>query len=196
MKKILLGVIASIFILSSCLTTKVNVDYDNSVDFSKYKTYSFYGWAKESNKILTPFDQERIEKAFGVEFAKRGFKFVPQGGDLTVALYIATEHKQETTATTTTTGFSGYYGYGGYWGYGPAWGWGPGYTSAHTTVSTEDYREGTLIIDVFDTQKKQLIWEAVATKRIDENTRGREERINKIAALMMKDFPVKPVKKK
>lgn len=196
MKKIFLGVIASIFILSSCVTTKVNVDYDNSVDFSKYKTYSFYGWAKESNKILTPFDQERIEKAFGAEFAKRGFKFVPQGGDLTVALYIATEHKQETTATTTTTGFSGYYGYGGYWGYGPAWGWGPGYTSAHTTVSTQDYREGTLIIDVFDTQKKQLIWEAVATKRIDENTRGREERINKIAALMMKDFPVKPVKKK
>ena len=195
MKKcfIILPVIA--FILGSCVTTKVNVDYDKSVDFSKYKTYSFYGWAKESNKILSPFDQERIEKAFAEEFNKRGLKFVNEGGDLTVALYIATQHKQETTATTTTTGMGGYYGYGGYWGYGPAWGWGPGFTSSHTTYNTEEYREGTLIIDVFDTQKKQLIWEAVGTKRIDESTKGREERIRKVAQAMMKDFPIKPVKK-
>ena len=195
MRKYLLGLIASMLIMSSCATLKVNTDYDKSVDFSKYKTYSFYGWAKESNKILTPFDQERIEKAFGAEFAKRGLKFVPQGGDLTVALYIATEHKQETTATTTSTGMNGYYGYGGYWGYGPSWGWGPGFTSSHTTYDTEEYREGTLIVDVFDTQKKQLIWEAMGEKRINENTKGREERIRKMAEAMMREFPIKPVKK-
>ncbi len=195
MKKHLIILAAMVFTLGSCVTTKVNVDYDKSVDFSKYKTYSFYGWAKESNKLLTPFDQERIEKAFAAEFNKRGLKFVNQGGDLTVALYIATQHKQETTATTTTTGMSGYYGYGGYWGYGPAWGWGPSFASSHTTYNTTEYREGTLIIDVFDTQKKQLIWEAVGTKRIDESSKGKEERIKKVAAAMMKDFPIKPVKK-
>ncbi len=195
MKKFLLGWTALIFLMGSCATTKVSVDYDKTVDFSKYKTYSFYGWAKESNKILTPFDQERFEKAFAEEFAKRGLKYVPQGGDLTVALYIATEHKQETSATTTTTGMGGYYGYGGYWGYGPRWGWGPSYASSHTTVHTEEYREGTLIVDVFDTQKKQLIWEAVGKKRIDENTKNREENIKKVAAAMMKEFPIPPVKK-
>ena len=63
----------------------VTSDYDKTVDFTQFKTYSYYGWADNSDKILTPFDKERIEKAFADEFNNRGINFQKEGGDLVVA---------------------------------------------------------------------------------------------------------------
>jgi Domain of unknown function (DUF4136) len=170
----------------SCSSIKVLSDKDDSVDFTKYKTYQYYGWAEESNKLLTRFDQERIEAAFGEELDKRGLSHVEENGDLIITLYIVTEKKTKTTANTTTMG--GFYGYGGYYGFGPAYGWGP--ASSHTTYNEYDYTVGTLIIDVYDATDKKLVWESVAKGTIDENTKGREERIQKVVAQIMDEYPV------
>ena len=193
MKNYLIIAAISLMILSGCSSITVTYDYDKTVDFTQYKTYSFYGWAKESNKILTPFDQKRIEEAFAEEFAKRGLKYVEEGGDLTVALYIQTEKKQETTATTTGMG-----GYGSYYGWGPGWGWGPGFYGGmtHTTYQTYDYHVGTLVVDVFDTKKKVLIWESAGQGRIDEDPSHRDKSIPKVVEQIMATYPVPPIKSK
>ncbi|MEJ2596342.1 MAG: DUF4136 domain-containing protein [bacterium] len=180
-------IIFTILLFGACTSITVVSDYDKSVDFTKYKTYSYYGWAEQSDKLLSPFDKERIEKAFREEFAKRGLEYVQDGGDLTVALYIHTEDKQQTTATTTGVG-----GYGGRWGYGPGWGWGPGIST--TTVNTYNYTMGTLVCDVFDTQQKKLIWEGVGTGEIDDNPNTREEGIPKAVAKIMQAYPLPPAK--
>ncbi|NOX87153.1 MAG: DUF4136 domain-containing protein [Chlorobi bacterium] len=193
MKSYLTIALISMLILSACSSITVTSDYDKSVDFTQFKTYSYYGWAKESNKILTPFDQQRIEQAFADEFSKRGLKYVKEGGDLTVALYIQTEKKQETTATTTGMG-----GYGGYYGWGPGWGWGPGFYGGmtQTTYHTYDYQVGTLVVDVFDTKKKVLIWESAGQGRINENPSTRDKSIPKVVAQIMATYPVQPIKSK
>ncbi len=193
MKTYLTIALISMLILSACSSITVTSDYDKSIDFTQYKTYSYYGWAKESNKILTPFDEQRIEQAFADEFAKRGLKYVEKGGDLTVALYIQTEKKQETTATTTGMG-----GYGGYYGWGPGWGWGPGFYGgmAQTTYHTYDYQVGTLVVDVFDTKKKALIWESAGQGRINENPSSRDKSIPKVVAQIMATYPVQPINTK
>ena len=187
-----LAIIAA-FAISSCSSIKYTVDKDDSVDFTKYKTFQYYGWAEESNKILSPFDQERIEKAFGIELEKRGLKYEKETGELIVTLYIVTEKKTKTSATTTNMG--GGYGYGGYYGYGPSYGWGGGMGTSQTTVNTYDYTVGTIIIDIYDANDKKLIWESVATGTINEKTKGREERINSIAYKMMLKYPVEAAKK-
>ena len=195
MKNYLIIAVISMLFLGACSSITVTSDYDKTVDFTKYKTYSYYGWAKESNKILTPFDQKRIEDAFAKEFEKRGLKYVKEGGDLTVALYIQTEKKQETTATT--TGFGG--GYGGYYGWGPGWGWGPGFYGggmSQTTYQTYDYHVGTLVVDVFDTKKKVLIWESAGQGKINEDPASRDKSIPKIVAQIMATYPVQPEKTK
>jgi len=119
-------ILISIIIMGGCTSLKVTSDYDKSIDFSKHKSFEYYGWAEESDQLLNRFDKERIEKAFGDEFRKRGMEYVESGGDLIVTLFIVTEQKSQTTATTTGVG-GGYggYGYGGYYGYGPGYGWGP-----------------------------------------------------------------------
>lgn len=186
----------AVFTLSSCSSTKFTVDKDDAIDFTKYKSYQFYGWAEESNKILSPFDQERIEQAFGAELDKRGLSFEKETGDLIVTLYIVTEQKTKTTATTTGMGMGmgmGGYGYGGYYGYGPSYGWG-GMSTAHTTYNEYDYVVGTLIIDIYDAKEKKLVWESIAKGTINEKTKGRERRIQSTAGKMMIKYPVKPVK--
>lgn len=190
MKKLMLfALVGILFLMSSCSSTSYTSDMDTSVDFTKFKTYSYYGWADGSDKILNPFDKERLEKSFGDEFKKRGMTYVKEGGDITVALFIATKQEQQTTATTTGMGM----GYGGYYGYGPGWGWGGGMTT--TSINTYDYTVGTLVCDVFDTNEKKLIWEGIAKGTVDENPQSREDNIPKVVARIMQQYPV-PVPKK
>ena len=193
MKNYLLIFLIGMFFLSACSSIQVTSDYDKSVDFTKFKTYQYYGWADNSDKILTPFDKERIEKAFADEFEKRGLTFVKEGGDLVVALYIVTEKKTETTANTTTMGYGGY---GGYYGYGPGWGWGGGYGGmghSTTTYSTYDYTVGTLVVDVFHAGDEKLIWESVGTKTVDDNPQTRDDSVPKAVAKIMAEYPVPPI---
>lgn len=190
MGKILSFTVLAAFVVA-CSSIKVTSDYDQDYDFADVKTAEYYGWAENSNQLMTRFDQERIEKAFRMEFEKRGIQLVEKGkGDIIVSLYMVTEQKQETTATTTTTGMGMGYGYGGYYGYGPGYGWGGGYST--TNYNTYDYTVGTLLVSVFDSKKEQLVWQSAGEGTINESTDGREERIKKAVQYIMSKYPVKP----
>lgn len=180
--------------ISSCSSIKVTSDYDKTVDFTQYKTLEYYGWAEESDKILNDLDKQRIEQAFGDEFARRGFTLVESGGDLIVTLFIVVEQKTEQTAHTSNVGggYGGYYG--GYYGYGPGWGWGGGYST--TTISEYDYLVGTLVCDVFDKSSEKLIWEGIGSGTVDDNPKSRDKNIPKSVAKIMSNYPVKPIEEK
>ncbi|MBA7526960.1 hypothetical protein ES705_19132 [subsurface metagenome] len=182
-----------VFLLSACSGIKVVTDYDKSIDFSQYKTFEYYGWAEESDKILNRFDKERIEESFGEEFKKRELEYVEENGDMVVVLFIVVEEKTQKSASTTQHGGYGGY-YGGYYGYGPGYGWGPSYST--TTVSEYDYQVGTLVIDVFDAKEQKLIWEGIGTKTVDENPQTRDKNIPRAVAAIMKQFPVQPIQEK
>jgi hypothetical protein len=188
MKNLILfvGILA---IFSACSSIKVTSDYDKNADFSKYKTFEYYGWAEESDKILNQFDKERLEKSFAAEFAKRDLQLVKENGDMVVSLFIVVDQK------TSVTAYTDHYGAG--WGYGARWGWYGGYGGPSTTTySEEDYLEGTLVVDVFDKAQKTLIWQGVGQKTVEENPKKRERSIAYTAESIMKPFPIKPVGKK
>lgn len=189
-----LGIAILAISLASCSSTKISADYDKSVDFTKYKSFEYYGWAKESDKLLNDLDKKRIEDSFANEFYARGLGYVATGGDLVITLFIVVEQKTETSANTTSMGggYGGYYG--GYYGYGPGYGWGPSYST--TTVSTYDYEVGTLVCDVFDKANEQLIWEGIVSGTIDENPQTRDKNIPKTIAYLMKKYPVPVVETK
>ncbi len=187
MRKLFFVLVAGV-VLSSCSGIKVVSDLDKTVDFTQYRSLEYFGWTEKSDQILNRFDKGRIEEAFGNEFRNRGIEIVEDGqGDMIVSLYIVTEQKTQTTAHTSSMG-----GYGGYYGYGPGYGWGGGHST--TTFSEYDYVDGTLIISVYDAEKKELVWEAVGKGTINENPQKREANTAKAAALMMKDYPIPLIK--
>jgi hypothetical protein len=65
-----------------------------------------------------------------------------------------------------------------------------------TTYQTYDYHVGTLVVDVFDTKKKVLIWESAGEGRINEDPTNRDKSIPKVVAQIMATYPVEPIKSK
>ena len=176
--------------LASCSSIQVTSDYDKTVDFSEFDSYSFYQWEQESDKLLNQLDKERIEDAVGKEFEARGLKYLENGsGDVTVSLFVVLEEKTRTTAYTNHYGAGGGYGY---WDYDVPWGWGMGHSS--TTYSEYDYIDGTLVIDVFDTRSKKLIWQGVGGGTVDENPQRRSKKMPAEIAQIMKSFPIEKPK--
>jgi hypothetical protein len=189
-----LFIINILFFFSSCSNTKVISDKDSGEDFTQFKTYEYYGWADNSDQVLTRFDKERIEAAFAEEGEKRGLTQVDSNGDVIVVLFIAGEIKTQITANTNTMGAGGMGGMGGS-GRGmrsPSWGWGT--THSTTTINESNYLVGTLMIEMYDRVDQKLIWQAIGTKTVSEDPKKRENGIPKKVAAIMKTYPVPPVK--
>lgn len=180
----------AILLLSQCSNKlTISYDYDKEADFSKYKTYSFYGWTKESDQIINELNKNRIEDAVADELQKRGLQYVENGGDLTVSLFIQLDNKKGVQAYTDHYAASPY-GYR----YGPGWGWGYGYSTTH--YHEYDYVVGTLVIDIFDHAQKNLIWQGVGSQTVDDNPKNREYGIKRAVRGIMSKYPVKPGKGK
>ena len=191
MKNILkvLALLMIVLVVAACSSVKITYDYDKTVDFTRFNTFEYYGWAAESDKILNQLEKERIEHAFRQELKKRGLEYVESGGDVIVALHVMTQEKTQYNATTTGMG------YGGYYGYGPGWGWGPGYRVGMTTTTVNEYNYtvGTLVIDIYDASNERLIWESIATGTVDDNPQTREKNVPRVVAKIMEPYPVQPM---
>jgi len=167
---------------------QVRADYDKEVDFKKYETYMFRGWEKNSDQQLTEFDKERIIDAFKNELVARGFKRDTENPDVGITLYIVVDERTSRTA---------YTNYNGGYGYGRSWGWGPGAVggTSTTTYSERDYRVGTIVIDFYDEETKELVFQGVLQTEVQEKAKKREKTIPKNIARLMGKYPVKKMKK-
>jgi hypothetical protein len=178
----LLLFMVGLLMLASCASPlKVTTDYDKAVDFTKYKTFSFYQLQDKSGAV-SQLNQNRIIAAVEKQMAAKGFKEDPTNPDVLVNVVAIFKDKQSVTANTN------YYGYGGY--YRP-YAWGGGGASGTTTYSTYDYKDGTLMIDVVDAAKKQLVWQGVGNKEIDKPSKNPDVAINDAVAKIMASFPPK-----
>ncbi len=179
-----------LFVMLICtnIEAQVKSDYDKNTDFSEIKTYTFAGWEKNSDELLNKFDKDRITNALKNEFGSRGLSYVESDGDVEITLYIVINKKTSTTAYTTYTGGMGYYG--GRRGWGRGYG-GVGMSSASTNYSENDYLEGTLVVDMFDKNSKELIWEGIITTVVKEKPEQREKSIPRKIKKLMKKYPIK-----
>ncbi len=189
--KVVFALIVSM-ITTNLVFAQATSDYDKTVDFTKFKTYTFLGWAQNSDKILNDFDKKRILESFRDELTKRGMTLSDSTADVAITLYIVIDDKTSTTAYTNYNGGMGY-GYGGRWGYGYRMGYG-GMGSASTTYSEDNYKEGTVVIDFYENATKKLAWQGVLTTVVKENPKKREKSIPKNVNKLMYKYPVKPTK--
>jgi hypothetical protein len=178
-----------VFALSFSATAQtVTYDYDKDTDFTQFKTFSFGGWQDGSDKVINDIDKKRLLQSFKSEFVERGMQYELADADVYITLYIVVKNETSTTAYTNYQGMGGYgmgYGYG--MGIRPGWGWGMG--SATTTYSEDDYQEGTLVVDVYDTKTKKLVWQA-SGQQVVKSAQKRSKSIPKAVTKIMKKYPV------
>lgn len=181
-----LFIIAFVLSFGAIQGQKVTGDYEESTDFSKYKTYEFIGWQDDSDQVMNDFDKTRLRDAIIAEMSSRQFEMVESGADLAISLFVVVDEK------TSTSSYTNFYGGAGYGRGRRVGGWGGGH--ATTTYSENDYLKGTLVLDMLDPESKDLLWQGVATGTISEKPEKREKKIPKAVKKLMKKFPVDPVK--
>jgi hypothetical protein len=151
---------------------QVKTDYDRGVHFGQYKTYSW-----EQVKTKDALDVDRIKTAVNAALAAKGWTLVDSGGDVSV-IAIEMTHDQQTLNTF-------------YDGFGGGWGWrrfgGGGLEEATTT--TETYKVGALVVDLFDAKTKQLIWRGASSDTLSNNSDKNIKNLDKGVEKMFQHFP-------
>jgi hypothetical protein len=145
---------------------QVKTDYDRNANFSQFKTYS---WSNV--KTRDPLLVDRIKNAVNSTLAAKGLTQVDSGGDLSVVAMEITRNQQ--TLNTFYDGFGG-------------WRWG-GF--GNTTTTTETYKVGTLVVDLFNTQSKELVWRGSSSDTLSSNSDKNIKILNKGVDKMFKHFP-------
>jgi hypothetical protein len=177
----LIAVAAVIFFLG-CSSARVQTDFDRQADFSSYSTFSWYQ-ATENNRGPTEGPSQivdgRIRRAIADNLRLKGFTENESGeADLLVTYYTSLNSQMQIH----TTGW----GYG--WGWGPYWRFGYGFWPGWTSTTVHTYHEGTVIIDIIDHGKNQLVWRGVTTKALRKKSHS-DEGIEKSMTRVLFDFP-------
>ncbi len=170
-------------LLTSCSsTTTVDSDYDHDVDFSKYKTFGWYDHSETKYKPEhgSQIVDTRILRAITSELVKKGFTQVPTDqADILITYHTSSEEKIEVYN-------SGYgYGYGGWGGY---WGMGYGGYGGYGGPRAYQYDVGTLIIDIIDGAKNDLVWRGMLQKTLSKSDSS-QEKIDGYVARTLLWFP-------
>jgi hypothetical protein len=166
-------------VASSCAPSiKVSADYDRSVNFSAYKTFAMYDVKASSN--VNKLNQDRIEKYIRMEMTKRGYVESKVNPDLRVNAVTVLKNRRGISASTS------YYGGGFYRPYG-VWG---APVSGYTSVSTYDYKDGSLVIDVIDSKINKMVWTGSAVAEIYNSPKNPEEAISTTVTKIMAGYPI------
>lgn len=155
---------------------KVQTDYDKTVDFTKYKTFTIYNPEGIHNSI-SHLNQSRVFSAIRQEMNKKGFAEDSTTPDLLVNTTAILKDR-------TSVSSSDYYSYGSI--YRP-YTWGPGVS--YSTYDVRHYKDGSLIIDVVETASKKLLWQGTGNKEIDAPLKDPETQVPKQVAAIMEKFP-------
>lgn len=160
-----------LLLTATCLFAKVMSDYDHSVNFGRYHSYSWIVVKAED-----PLWNDRISKAIDNQLMAKGWQKVDSGGDAAVSAFGSTR--------TVRTIETWYDGFGGGWGWRRGWGGG-----RFATTTVERTPVGTLLVDIFDGKTKKLIWRGTSSAALSGNPEKNEQKLTKDVATMFKKFP-------
>ena len=182
MKKIKFLAVPLLVVLffSSCSSVQVLSDYDREADFNTYKSYAFYKTGIDKAQI-SDLDKKRILRAIENEMSKRGF-VKSQNPDILVSIF--TKEKEQVDI------YNNYWGGAFGWGWSPYYwgaGWGPGWGGNNVSTRTE----GSLYIDLIDSNTKELVWQGKGVGNLDNiaNIEKKEARIREFVAEILMQYP-------
>jgi hypothetical protein len=156
-------------VLAGCSTLKTHAAWDHSVDFAKYRTWAW----KDDGSIRDPVWLRRVQSVLEDELATKGMTRSDASADVWVFVHARLSSQTRVVS------------------YSPAWGYGWGYWAGPSVTQVYEIPVGTLIVDLVDPAKKQIIWRGSAsdTIRAGKENEEREQRLREILARMFADYP-------
>ena len=181
MKRILFLSTLILFLAISCAFGQdVRYNFDKDTNFSKFKTYKWVILkdAPKANDLVT----KQLKDAVDAELATKGLTKID---DDTANLFIG--YQAGVGQEKQFTSFSSDWGYGGGW-YRGGW-YGPG--GGMTTGSTSTIYVGQLVLDMYDSANRDLVWRGVASKTLDSKAKPdkQQKNLTKAVKKLLKNYP-------
>jgi hypothetical protein len=125
---------------------EIRLDKNPSLELASYRTFGFYDPVATDKSLYTTILTGRLKKATRDELERRNFVYSEQNPDLKVNFSVNVVDRQELRSTPT----------GGFWGA----------RFGLEDLETVNYRQGTLMVDMVDAGKQELVWRGVAEGRL------------------------------
>ena len=160
------------------LAQKTSFDFDKTADFTKFKTYAL----KDGTKVGDPLIDRRIVTAIETELAAKGLTKNDATPDLAVVYHVAFDKQKDITAYNTGAGYGPY-----------AYRWGGGWGTTTTDIRVNEILIGTLVIDMADTTKNEMVWRGMGVKEVDTQAKAekRDKSISSAVQKILKNYPPK-----
>jgi len=147
-----------------------NVDYDHSVDFSKFHTFQMADTSKgalaQSNQLM----DQRVHDMVAKHMTALGFKEVTENPDLVVTYDASTQQNHVLNTFGAPMGPVGF-------GMGVGWRRFGGMGMATTTETT--FTDGTLVIDAYVPPDNKMVWRGTAEAAVSDNPETTTKHIEK-----------------
>ena len=147
---------------------KITVEFDQSADFSSYKTFAIRGGQLNSKNAALNNDlvKKQIEADITKSLTAKGLTAAEGKSDLNIRYHLGTSRRTEVER------------------YPAGWrGWG-------TRVVKVPYAEGTLVIDMRDPNSKSLVWRGIAAEE-KSNATQIQGKLNDMVKKALEKYPPK-----
>lgn len=151
------------------LAQSVYVDYNHAIDFSKFKTYA-WGQGPNPNAVQDSILLQSAQTEINSQLGMKGLQMVQESQNPDLVVVMSSGMKQQTSYNA--------------WGTG-GWRWGGGMASV--TPETSDI--GTLVVDIYDANGKQMIWRGISQDTLSMKGTKNEKELNKAINKMFKQYP-------
>ena len=159
----------------AAMAQKITTDWDHDANFSSYQTYMWH----EGTPLADPLIQQRVNSAIESELSAKGLRKVESDPDFRVTYHAST--KDDTQYQTDSFGY----------GMGAGWRWGGMGGMATSTTRAITYHKGTLVVDLWDAAKKQLVWRGTATATLSDKPQKNSKKIHKAMEKLFRKYPPK-----
>jgi hypothetical protein len=169
MKTRLTHCVALMLLFSAAALAQTYVDYNHAINFSNFKTYA-WGQGPNPNAIQDSILLQTAQSDINSQLGMKGLQMVQESQNPDLIVVMSSGLKQQTSYNA--------------WGTG-GWRWGGGMAS----ISPETSDVGTLVVDLYDANGKQMVWRGIAQKTLSTKGSKNEKDLNKEIEKMFKQYP-------
>jgi hypothetical protein len=158
---------------------KVHIDYDNATAFSEYKTFDYRETTQDLRRSSPSLHDEVVEQLIGYA-EEGGLTRTDEEPDVYMAYYAAFYGDLELVLGDLQ------YTYGA--GFVPGSYWNGGVGTRDVTKKSFTFKEGTVIVDVWDRERGLLVWRGMATAALKKDYLKNEAKLAKALDKLMKKW--------
>jgi hypothetical protein len=175
-------VFAAAGLLAGCASgPDIRADFDPAADFGQFRTFGFVEQAGTDTGNARTITTLQLQNAASREMQARGY-VLSDKPDLVINFHGQVEERVDIQSRPAPS-MGPTWGYRG-WAGAPMGAWGG------TEVTTRRYNVGTLVVDVVDFQRRQMVFQGVAQGTMTRDMQNnREQTINQAMAQIFSRFP-------